>query len=113
MHSGIGWIFHPIETARLVFGPRAFIPRVQAFLLGTTILAILIGALAYFLALGALQIYHRRHPRVAVRAARRRTSDTGETKKPETGVSKVQSPKSKGAVSRKSPTDGDSSHLVN
>ena len=78
LRSDITWIFHPVQTVRMVFGPRAFLPRLQAFLLGTTILAILIGAVAYFLALAALRLYHRRHPRVAVRAARRRK--TGEPK---------------------------------
>ncbi len=79
LHGGTGWIVHPLETARQVFGPRAFVPRLHAFLLGTTTLAVLIGALAYFLALAALQIYHRRHPRIAARAARRRTKVTGES----------------------------------
>jgi uncharacterized protein len=113
LHSGMGWIFHPLETARLVFGPRAFIPRVQAFLLGTTILAILIGAAAYFLALAGLQIYHRRHPRVAARAARRRTTDTGETQRVGGRPSKAQSRKSKGAISPPDGSDEDSHHLVN
>ena len=103
LHSHIGWVLHPLQTARLVFGPRAFIPRLHAFLLGTTVLAILIGAATYFLALAALQIYHRRHPRVAVRAARRR----------ETGESEVQSPESKVAMTGKSRTEEDSQHLVN
>jgi uncharacterized protein (DUF2062 family) len=85
LHSGFAWIFHPLETVRLVFGPRAFIPRLHAFLLGTTVLSILIGAATYFLALGALKLYHRRHPRVAARAARRRTTDSGETKRVEEG----------------------------
>jgi len=38
------------------------------------VLAILIGAVAYFVALSLLQLYHRRHPRVAARARRRRIS---------------------------------------
>ena len=74
LHSGMGWIFHPLQTAREIFGPRAFVPRLYAFLLGTSVLAILIGAVAYFVALSLLQLYHRRHPRVAARARRRRIS---------------------------------------
>jgi uncharacterized protein (DUF2062 family) len=72
LHSGFGWIFHPLHTAREIFGPRAFVPRLNAFLLGTCVLAILIGSAAYFATLAALQLYHRRHPRVAARARRRR-----------------------------------------
>ena len=82
LHSDFSWVFHPLETARLVFGPRAFVPRLYAFLLGTTVIAVLIGAVAYFLALAGLQLYHRRHPRVAARAARRRITDTGEAAVP-------------------------------
>lgn len=76
LHGGMGWIFHPLQTAREVFGPRAFVPRLYAFVLGTSVLAVLVGALAYFATLAALQLYHRRHPRVAARAARRRISAT-------------------------------------
>lgn len=97
-HSDITWIFYPVQTVRAVFGPRAFLPRLQAFLLGTTILAILIGAVTYFLALWALRFYHRRHPAIAARAARRRNAD--------------HLPKSK-VVIRKKPPDLDSDHLVN
>lgn len=45
-------------------------PRLASFLVGTTVLATLIGLAAYLLVRGALRIYHRRHPRVAERAAR-------------------------------------------
>ncbi|MGH9399676.1 MAG: DUF2062 domain-containing protein [Thermoanaerobaculia bacterium] len=92
-HSDITWVFHPVATVRAVFGPGAFLPRLHAFLLGATILAILIGAVAYFLALSALRLYHHKHPRVSARAARRR-ADTGDTDTgvAETGGSKVQSP---------------------
>jgi uncharacterized protein len=110
LHSGMGWIFHPLQTVRLVFGPRAFIPRAHAFLLGTTVLAILIGVTAYFLALGALQIYHRRHPRVATRAARRRT--TGDPETTEGAEPGASSPESSVAISGKKRPDEDS-HLVN
>jgi uncharacterized protein (DUF2062 family) len=99
LHSDITWVFHPVQTVRLVFGPRAFLPRLQSFLLGTTILAILIGAATYFLALWALRLYHRRHPGVAVRAARRRSAE--------------RIPKSKAAIREKDWPDTDSSHIVN
>jgi hypothetical protein len=52
-------------------GP-GFQPRLASFLVGTTLLAALVAILAYSLMRGALRIYHRRHPRVAERAARRR-----------------------------------------
>jgi uncharacterized protein (DUF2062 family) len=110
LHSDITWIFHPVQTVHLVFGPRAFLPRLHAFLLGTTILAILIGALTYFLALSALRLYHRRHPAVAKRAARRRSALPDET---ETGESKVQGPKSKVVILAEDRRDPDSDHLVN
>jgi len=100
-HSDFAWIFHPVETAHLIFGPRAFLPRLYAFLLGTTILAILAGSLAYLLALGALQLYHRRHPRVAARAARRR--ETGESVAP---IRKM-------AIAAHRGSERDSDHLVN
>ena len=45
-------------------------PRLASFLVGTLVLAALIGLVAYLLVRGALRIYHRRHPRVAERAAR-------------------------------------------
>jgi uncharacterized protein (DUF2062 family) len=47
-------------------------PRLASFLVGTLVLATLIGLVAYLLVRGALRIYHRRHPRVAERAARMR-----------------------------------------
>jgi uncharacterized protein (DUF2062 family) len=46
--------------------------RLTAFILGTSILAILAAGAAYAIVLGLLRLYHRRHPRVAARAARRR-----------------------------------------
>jgi uncharacterized protein (DUF2062 family) len=72
LHSDPTWIFHPIETAHHVFGRHAFAPRLLSFLLGTTILAVLLGFIAYGLTLSLLRLYHRRHPRVAIRAAHRR-----------------------------------------
>lgn len=47
-------------------------PRLASFIVGTSLLAILIGLAAYLLIRGALRIYHRRHPRIAERAARQR-----------------------------------------
>jgi hypothetical protein len=47
-------------------------PRLASFLVGTTLLAAAIGAGTYLAARGLLKLYHRRHPRVAARAARRR-----------------------------------------
>jgi uncharacterized protein (DUF2062 family) len=52
-------------------GP-GFGPRLASFLVGTTLLATALGLVAYFVARGALKLYHSRHPRVAARAARRR-----------------------------------------
>jgi len=66
------WVLHPIRTAHEIFGPRAFLPRLSSFLLGTTILAALIGLTTYFVAQNLLALYHRRHPSIAARAARRR-----------------------------------------
>ena len=54
-------------------GP-AFAPRLLSFLVGTTVIAIAIGLAAYVFFLAILRIYHRRHPRVAIRAAQRRTT---------------------------------------
>ena len=56
-------------------GP-AFAPRLLSFLVGTTVIAIAIGIAAYVFFLAILRIYHRRHPRVAIRAAQRRTTGT-------------------------------------
>ena len=47
-------------------------PRLASFLVGTTVLSILIGLAAYFVIRALLRLYHRRHPRVAARAARLR-----------------------------------------
>jgi uncharacterized protein (DUF2062 family) len=52
-------------------GP-ALHPRLASFIVGTSVLAILIGLTAYVVVRSALRIYHRRHPRVAERAARQR-----------------------------------------
>ena len=55
-------------------GP-AFAPRLLSFLVGTTVISILASLAAYALFLALLRLYHRRHPRVAIRAARRRTTE--------------------------------------
>ena len=55
-------------------GP-AFAPRLLSFLVGTMVIAIAIGLAAYVLFLAILRRYHHRHPRVAIRAARRRTTE--------------------------------------
>jgi uncharacterized protein (DUF2062 family) len=47
-------------------------PRLASFLVGTLVLATLIGLAAYVLVRAGLRVYHRRHPRVAERAARMR-----------------------------------------
>jgi uncharacterized protein (DUF2062 family) len=47
-------------------------PRLASFLVGTTLLAAAAGFGTYLAARGALKLYHRRHPRIAARAARRR-----------------------------------------
>jgi uncharacterized protein (DUF2062 family) len=70
--SGSTWMLHPIQTVRAVFGGHGFLPRLEAFLLGTTLLSIAIGFGTYFLIRAVLLLVHRRHPRVAERAARRR-----------------------------------------
>jgi uncharacterized protein (DUF2062 family) len=54
------------------FGGPTLRPRLASFLVGTLVLAILIGLAAYLLVRSALRIYHLRHPRVAERAARMR-----------------------------------------
>lgn len=56
----------------VTFRGPGFGPRLAAFLVGTTLLATLVALTTYLLLRGALQLYHRRHPRVAERAARRR-----------------------------------------
>jgi uncharacterized protein len=47
-------------------------PRLASFLVGTTLIAIAAAFVTYFFARSSLRLYHRRHPRVAERAARRR-----------------------------------------
>ena len=60
------------------FTGTALRPRLLSFLVGTLVLAILIGLAAYFVVRAALRIYHRRHPRAAERAARRKRHRRGD-----------------------------------
>ena len=69
----------PLQWERLLhqdfwtaFRGPGFRPRLTSFVVGTTILAVILAFAAYWLMLVALRLYHRRHPRVAARAARRR-----------------------------------------
>jgi uncharacterized protein (DUF2062 family) len=55
-------------------GP-AFAPRLLSFLVGTMVIATFIAFVTYGLFLVILRLYHRRHPRVAIRAAHRRTTE--------------------------------------
>jgi uncharacterized protein (DUF2062 family) len=72
LESDWTWVLHPIDTVRVVFGGTAFLPRLLSFLVGTTILAVVIALASYFAMRAVLALFHRRHPRVAERAARRR-----------------------------------------
>jgi len=54
------------------FAGPALRPRLLSFLVGTIVLATLIGLAAYVVVGAVLRIYHRRHPRVAERAARKK-----------------------------------------
>ena len=56
----------------IAFRGPGFRPRLMSFLVGTTLLAVVLAFVAYWILLGALRLYHRRYPRVAARAARRR-----------------------------------------
>jgi len=57
-------------------------PRLASFLLGTSLLAAAAGFGTYLAARGFLKLYHRRHPRIAARAARRREVATGSLRAP-------------------------------
>ncbi len=78
LHSDFTWIFHPVQTMHVVFGHRALWPRLLSFVVGTTLLAIAIGVISALVARTILRAYHRRHPRVAIRAASRRRAATEE-----------------------------------
>jgi hypothetical protein len=72
LESDWTWVLHPIETVRQVFGGPGFRPRLLSFLVGTTVLAVAIALASYVLMRAVLLLFHRKHPRVAERAARRR-----------------------------------------
>jgi uncharacterized protein (DUF2062 family) len=78
LHSDFTWIFHPVETIHVVFGHHAMGPRLLSFLVGTSLLAIALGFAATLIAREILWLYHRRHPRVAIRAANRRRATVAE-----------------------------------
>ena len=54
------------------FSGPALRPRLASYIVGTTVLGVVIGLSAYLVIRALLRIYHRRHPRVAERAARLR-----------------------------------------
>lgn len=54
------------------FSGPTLAPRLYSFLLGTMVIAVLIGLATYLVARALLRLYHRRHPGVAARAARHR-----------------------------------------
>lgn len=56
----------------VAFRGPGFGPRLASFLVGTTLLATVVALATYLIARGILKLYHRRHPHVAERAARRR-----------------------------------------
>lgn len=56
----------------VTFRGPGFAPRLASFLVGTTLLAVAAALAAYLATRLLLSVYHRRHPRVAERAARRR-----------------------------------------
>ena len=56
----------------VAFRGPGFGPRLASFLVGTTLLAAAVALATYLIARGILKLYHRRHPHVAQRAARRR-----------------------------------------
>lgn len=60
------------EDFWVAFRGPGFGPRLAAFLVGTTLLAAATALVTYVVLRGMLRVYHRRHPRVAERAARRR-----------------------------------------
>ncbi|HEX9149653.1 MAG TPA: DUF2062 domain-containing protein [Thermoanaerobaculia bacterium] len=54
------------------FSGSALRPRLASYVVGTAVIGLLIGLSSYLVIRALLRIYHRRHPRVAVRAARLR-----------------------------------------
>lgn len=60
----------------MAFRGPTLVPRLLSFLVGTTVLAAAIALATYLVTRAALALFHRRHPRVAERAARRRAALT-------------------------------------
>ncbi len=60
------------EDFWVAFRGPGFGPRLASFIVGTTLLAVVLALAGYGVALAGLRLYHRRHPGVAARAARRR-----------------------------------------
>jgi uncharacterized protein (DUF2062 family) len=56
----------------VTFRGPGFGPRLASFLVGTSLLALVVALGTYLALRGVLLLYHRRHPRVAQRAARKR-----------------------------------------
>jgi uncharacterized protein (DUF2062 family) len=74
------------EDFWVAFRGPGFGPRLASFLVGTTLLAVVIALATYGLLRGLLRLYHRRHPRVAMRAAqRRRRADDSLREEPRIG----------------------------
>jgi uncharacterized protein len=69
------------EDFWVAFRGPGFGPRLASFIVGTTLLAVVIALAVYWVALAGLRLYHRRHPGVAARAARRR--ERSESGRPE------------------------------
>jgi uncharacterized protein (DUF2062 family) len=70
------------EDFWVAFRGPGFAQRLASFLVGTTLLAVLIAIAVYWMVLAGLRLYHRRHPRVAARAARRREQVVTEVSEP-------------------------------
>jgi uncharacterized protein (DUF2062 family) len=60
------------EDFWVAFRGPGFGPRLASFIVGTMLLALVIAFGVYWAVLAGLRLYHRRHPRIAARAARRR-----------------------------------------
>jgi hypothetical protein len=74
------------EDFWVAFRGPGFGPRLASFLVGTTLLAVVIALATYGLVRGLLRLYHHRHPRVALRAAQRRRRATDSPREePRTG----------------------------
>jgi uncharacterized protein len=56
----------------VAFRGPGFGPRLASFIAGTMLLAVVIAIAVYWAVLALLRLYHRRHPRIAARAAQRR-----------------------------------------